>query len=99
MINHGSMAVRGAIVSGECSATLALPKVASMCNTPSNGRLPKNYLLTVPGMRATHSILDWVMGRMERVEVLLPVELRDQVSKRILAMHRRYQIHGFEEEQ
>ena len=49
-----------------------------------------NFVLTAPGMRASTHLVDWIMGRMDRVEVLEPVELRKYVAARIKKMHGLY---------
>ncbi len=49
-----------------------------------------NFLLTARDMRATHQLVEWIVGRMERVEVRAPEKLRVYVSDKIAAMHRRY---------
>lgn len=49
-----------------------------------------NYLLTARDMRATHQLVEWIVGRMERVEVRSPEKLRSYVSQKIDAMQQRY---------
>lgn len=49
-----------------------------------------SYILTVPDMRATDSLADWVMGRMERVEVIQPPALRTHSKEKVKAMHKLY---------
>ena len=49
-----------------------------------------NYLLTAPRLRGTHQLIEWLMGRLERVEVLAPASLRDYVVERLDAMRARY---------
>ncbi len=49
-----------------------------------------NFVLTAPGMRASHQLVDWILGRMARVEVLEPARLRKYVADRIEEMHKRY---------
>jgi predicted DNA-binding transcriptional regulator YafY len=49
-----------------------------------------NYLLTARDMRATHQLVEWIVGRMERVEVRSPEKLRRYVSQKIKAMQQRY---------
>jgi len=49
-----------------------------------------SYILTVPGMRATHSLMEWLLGRMSQVEVLLPHRLREHMIEKVDAMHRLY---------
>ena len=50
------------------------------------------HILTASGMRATHSLVEWVMGRMERVEVILPLRLRKHVMEKVDAMHSLYRV-------
>jgi hypothetical protein len=50
----------------------------------------ENYLLTAPDMRATHQLVEWIVGRMARVEVVAPDKLRSHVVKQINAMQKRY---------
>jgi len=50
----------------------------------------ENYLLTARDMRATHQLVEWIVGRMERVEVRSPEKLRRYVGQKIDAMHQRY---------
>jgi predicted DNA-binding transcriptional regulator YafY len=49
-----------------------------------------NVLLTANGMRATHQLTEWIVGRLDRVEVLKPVALRNYIAERIAAVHRLY---------
>ena len=41
-------------------------------------------------MRATHQLVEWIAGRMHRVEVRKPEKLRIHVAKIIAVMHQRY---------
>jgi hypothetical protein len=50
----------------------------------------ENYLLTARDMRATHQLVEWIIGRMERVEVKAPEKLRIYVGNKISAMQQRY---------
>jgi hypothetical protein len=50
----------------------------------------ENYLLTARDMRATHQLVEWIIGRMERVEVKAPEKLRSYVGDKINAMQQRY---------
>jgi hypothetical protein len=50
----------------------------------------KNYLLTARDMRATRQLVEWIVGRMERVEVKAPEKLRSYVGEKINAMQQRY---------
>jgi len=49
-----------------------------------------NHLLTAPGLRASHQLMEWIAGRLDRVEVLAPKRLRNEIASRIAAMHRLY---------
>ena len=49
-----------------------------------------NYLLTARDMRATHQLVEWIVGRMDRVEVKAPEKLRSYVGNKINAMQQRY---------
>jgi predicted DNA-binding transcriptional regulator YafY len=49
-----------------------------------------NFVLTAPGVRAYYHLVDWILGRMDRVEVLEPISLRNYVRDRIEKMHQRY---------
>jgi hypothetical protein len=49
-----------------------------------------NYMLSAPGTRATHQLTEWIVGRLDRVEVLGPPKLRSYIADRIAAVHRLY---------
>jgi predicted DNA-binding transcriptional regulator YafY len=49
-----------------------------------------HYLLSARRMRGTHQLIEWVMGRVERIEVVAPVALRHYIMERIDAMQVRY---------
>ena len=49
-----------------------------------------NYILTAPGTRATHQLTEWIVGRLDRVEVLVPTKLRAYIANRIAAVHDLY---------
>ena len=49
-----------------------------------------NFIVTAPGIRASHHLVDWILGRADRVEVLAPARLRSYVADRIEKMYRRY---------
>jgi hypothetical protein len=49
-----------------------------------------NYILSAPGTRATHQLTEWIIGRLDRVEVLAPLKLRNYIAARIAAMHSLY---------
>ena len=50
-----------------------------------------NHLLTAPGVRASHQLLEWILGRLDRVEVLGPKRFRDYVADEIKRIHALYQ--------
>jgi hypothetical protein len=49
-----------------------------------------HYILKAPGVRASHQLVEWVMGRLDRVEVLRPTKFRKHIANEIKAMHRLY---------
>lgn len=49
-----------------------------------------NYILTAPGTRATHQLTEWIVGRLDRVEVVAPLKLRTYIADRIAAVNRLY---------
>lgn len=49
-----------------------------------------NFILTAPGMRASHQLVEWILGRQHRVEVRAPNRLRKYVADRIAKMHQLY---------
>jgi len=49
-----------------------------------------HHLLMARRMRATHQLIEWIMGRLDRVEVVAPVVLRDHVVSHLAAMQARY---------
>ena len=49
-----------------------------------------NYILSAPRMRATHQLTEWIVSRLDRVEVLAPSALRVYVAARIASVHRLY---------
>jgi len=49
-----------------------------------------NHLLSASGMHASYQLVEWILGRMERVEVLAPAKLRDYIAEHIAKMHMRY---------
>jgi predicted DNA-binding transcriptional regulator YafY len=49
-----------------------------------------NYLLEARRMRATHQLVEWIVGRLDRVEVVAPASLRAHVSAKLDAMRARY---------
>jgi predicted DNA-binding transcriptional regulator YafY len=53
--------------------------------------LGENYhTLSAQGMRASHQLVEWILGRAEHVEVRAPAKLRDYIADRIAGMHARY---------
>ena len=42
-----------------------------------------DYLLKASGMRATHQLTEWIVGRLDRVEVLAPERLRLYVAEQV----------------
>ena len=42
-----------------------------------------NHLLTVPRMHGTHQLIEWILGRVEHVEVLAPTSLRNYIVERL----------------
>lgn len=49
-----------------------------------------NFLVTAKGMRASHQLVEWILGRADRAEVRSPARLRRYIADRIEKMHRRY---------
>ena len=49
-----------------------------------------SHVLTAAGMRASHQLIEWIVGRLDRVEVLEPKSLRNHVAERIAAIHSQY---------
>ena len=49
-----------------------------------------NHILMARGMRATHQLIEWIMGRLDRVEVVAPKALRDHVVYKLSSMQARY---------
>ena len=49
-----------------------------------------NYLVSARRIRGTHQFIEWIMGRLDRIEVIAPVSLRDFIIERIDAMQARY---------
>jgi len=50
----------------------------------------KNFKVTARHMRASRQLVEWILGRADRVEVLAPAELRHYIADRIEKMHQRY---------
>jgi predicted DNA-binding transcriptional regulator YafY len=48
-------------------------------------RSTDNHVLTAAGMRASHQLIEWIVARLDRVEVLEPRSLRNHVADRIAA--------------
>ena len=51
-----------------------------------------NHILTASGMRASHQLTEWIVGRLNRVEVLEPVKLREYIAEQIAATHQLYAL-------
>jgi predicted DNA-binding transcriptional regulator YafY len=49
-----------------------------------------HHLLMARRMRATHQLIEWIMGRLDRVEVVAPLALRDHIVSKLSAMQARY---------
>jgi predicted DNA-binding transcriptional regulator YafY len=49
-----------------------------------------NHILTASGIRASHQLTEWIVGRLDRVEVLAPVKLRDYIATQLAAMQQLY---------
>jgi predicted DNA-binding transcriptional regulator YafY len=49
-----------------------------------------NHLLTARRVRGTHQLVEWIMGRLDRVEVVAPVTLRHYIIDRLDDMKARY---------
>jgi len=49
-----------------------------------------HYLLSARRMRGTHQLIEWIMGRVERIEVVAPTALRNYIMERLDAMRTRY---------
>lgn len=50
----------------------------------------EHQILTATGMRASHQLVEWILGRTDRVEVLAPEKLRKYIGNKIEAMQRLY---------
>ena len=50
-----------------------------------------NHILSAPGVRASHQLTEWILGRLDRVEVLAPAKLRDYIAGQVAAVHALYQ--------
>ncbi len=49
-----------------------------------------DYLLEARRIRGTHQLIEWIMGRVERIEVVAPTALRNYIMERLDAMQTRY---------
>jgi predicted DNA-binding transcriptional regulator YafY len=49
-----------------------------------------NHLLTAPRMHGTHQLIEWILGRVEDIEVLAPSSLRTYIKQRLEATLARY---------
>lgn len=47
-------------------------------------------ILRASSMRLTHQLIEWIMARMDRVEVLSPPALRSHIQQKIASMHQLY---------
>lgn len=65
---------------------LPLGRTQSLIQENNDG----SYQLKVPGQRATHELLEWILARQERVEVISPAALRQYVVGRLHATANRY---------
>jgi hypothetical protein len=50
----------------------------------------KNHILAAKGMRASHQLTEWIVGRLDRVEVLAPTRLRHYFAGRIASLNELY---------
>jgi predicted DNA-binding transcriptional regulator YafY len=66
----------------------------SMSQSIEKEKGTRNHILTAPGMRASHQLTEWILGRLDRVEVLAPVKLRTHVAEQVSAVHALYRKHG-----
>lgn len=48
------------------------------------------HLLTAPGVRASHQLTEWILGRLDRVEVIAPRKLRRYITDQVAAIQARY---------
>jgi predicted DNA-binding transcriptional regulator YafY len=49
-----------------------------------------HHILTAPGIRASHQLTEWILGRLDRVEVLAPTKLRHYVAECVTSVHKLY---------
>jgi predicted DNA-binding transcriptional regulator YafY len=49
-----------------------------------------SHLLMARRMRATHQLIEWIMGRLDRIEVVAPTTLREHIVEQLAAMQARY---------
>jgi len=49
-----------------------------------------HYLLTAKRVRGTHQLIEWILGRVDRIEVVAPVNLRQYIVERLDAMRAIY---------
>jgi len=50
----------------------------------------RHHILRAPGMRASFQLVEWILGRMERVEVIGPRSLREQIATKVSALNTIY---------
>jgi len=48
------------------------------------------FTLEAAGMRATHSLVEWIMGRLDRVEVISPKHFREHIKDQVAGMYQLY---------
>ena len=65
----------------------------SISQTIGKEKGTSNHILTASGMRASHQLTEWIVGRLHRVEVLAPVKLRAYIADQLSATHQRYTAH------
>ncbi len=49
-----------------------------------------HHLLMARRMRATHQLIEWIMGRLDRIEVVAPLALREHIVAQLEATRARY---------
>ena len=51
-----------------------------------------HHILKAPGMRASHQLAEWIVGRLNRVEVIGPSRFREHIADQIAAAHEIYAV-------
>jgi len=51
-----------------------------------------HHILKAPGMRASHQLVEWTVGRLNRVEVISPPRFREYIADQIASAHRIYHV-------